>query len=64
MTFEQLLWPHERGDLGARRRELVNRMNAKLKRALKFDEEEPHSSVLPIESSEHSTHINLETCGR
>ncbi len=59
---EQLLWRRQRGDLGARRRELVSRMNRRLKRALKLDEEESHSSFLPIESSEHSTRINLDAC--
>lgn len=60
--IEQVLWPGQKGDLGARRRELVCRINAHLKRKLGG---EPGASVdlpLLIESFEHTTRINPDAC--
>lgn len=58
--IEQLIWPRQRGDLGARRRELVGRMNAKLKRELQMDQLWTKGAALPIDSSEHATRLNLD----
>ena len=59
---EQLIWPNEKGDLGARRRELASRVNAKLKRKLGLGPGETPGVPLPIESFEHTTRLNPAAC--
>lgn len=61
-AIEQLLWPGQTGNLGARRRELVNRMNATLKSALGLDPEDLLAMPLPIDSFDHTTRINPAAC--
>ena len=60
--IEQVLWPGQNGELGARRRELVCRINAHLKRNLGREASDPVDLPLLIESFEHMTRLNPDAC--